>query len=243
MKLLFFSTKITRVNPIGHNKGKKFFERRFNAALAPMTVTRGSNESMSNPGFAPIWTPHEIPFEGNIFNGYAVPSGFFNQEYQSGSRIYHHEGVDFRGNAHEGTIKGTKIISFIYGKVINTGWIDNTLGRVLVVANIKDEGIYLLAHLSGYANDIQRGSIIEPYDEVAYVGGSGEGKENRWNSHLHLEYYHVRYTESNDVDESARNQYVRVVSNNVSLNPSKILQLHGVLMNKENRKNPFNHGE
>ncbi|MDR0320571.1 MAG: M23 family metallopeptidase [Treponema sp.] len=186
-----------------------------------------------NPGFAPRWEAHNDGFEGNVFDGYAVPTGFFNQQYYNTTKkeTYRHEGVDFRGSS------GKEVVSFIYGKVINAGWLgggNDTYGRVLIVANTRDEGIYMLAHLSRIANGIQRGSIIEPNDVVAYVGGSGNDyQENRWVSHLHISYYCGTYDVIKD-SEGGENQYV--VENN------RKLVLRDELF-PEKRRNPFKHDE
>ena len=179
-----------------------------------------------NPGFAPEWVDRGFPYEGDVFkaNGqaYAVPTGIFNQEYHSVTRgIYRHEGIDFRGRGRTWKEKkekkdenidfiGEKILSFIHGKVINCGWVDRGLGRILVVANEHGKGIYLLAHLSGFAQGITRRSRIEPGDVVAYVGRSGENRnEARWDPHLHLEYFDIECIEEHDNGEEDKNQYVR----------------------------------
>jgi hypothetical protein len=189
-----------------------------------------------NPGFAPRWEVHSERFEGDVFDGYAVPTGFFNQEYYNTrtKKTYKHEGVDFRGSRPE-----SEIISFIYGKVINAGWLNKSnntpsgYGRVLIVANTRGTGIYLLAHLSGFANGVQKGSIIEPHDVVAYPGRSGYGEETTWAPHLHVSYYHVPYFASKDRNGD-ENEYV------VERGDKLVL---GSELSDDNWRNPFKHDE
>ena len=216
-----------------------------------------------NPGFAPEFWQNSPAHEGATFkaNGqaYAVPTGIFNQEYHSNRRgIYRHEGVDFRGRGRTWKEKkekkdenidfiGEKILSFIHGKVINCGWVDRGLGMILVVANEHGKGIYLLAHLSGFAQGITRHSSIEPGETVAYVGTSGDGRnEVAWDgSHLHLEYYDIEYKASKD-KEATTSEYVKVIEPNTSnerLELQDALTIRGITNGRRNRRNPFDHEE
>jgi hypothetical protein len=225
-----------------------------------------------NPGFAPVFWQHSPPFEGDTFraNGqpYAVPTGLFNQEYHSVNRrphIYHHVGVDFRGrgadlndenrqdNDNRQVVlengiprNATPIKSFIHGKVINFGLVPSpsNLGRILIIANTRGEGIYLLAHLSGIAPGIIRPSYIEPGETVAYVGGSGirngRNVEDATTSHLHVEYFNIPY-DPNDDSEDVDNKYVHKMGTHGTEN---ILELRSLLTGGgERRRNPFDHSE
>ena len=192
-----------------------------------------------NPGFAPKWISHDNAFEGNVFDGYAVPTALFNNlrptpPFSLGSR---HIGVDFRGNS------GTAIHSFIYGRVINVGWVNNDNGRILVIANERGKGIYLLAHLhAGTEAHIRRGMRIEPGDVVGFVGRSSSNRQEtpvNNPAHLHVEYYDVEYDSALDNGERLQNQYIRVTGTHGTENVL-VLQL---LLTREGgyRRNPFDH--
>jgi len=195
----------------------------------------------NNPGFAPKFQAAEIgqsAFEGDIFSRYAVPTALFNNRNSATNENSRHAGVDFRGSP------GTAIHSFIYGRVINLGWINNTNGRALVIANERDRGIYLLTHLhANTENIIRRGMRIEPDDVVAYVGQSGAPGGNRnethWTppnggSHLHLEYYHVQYNAN--LDRTANDNPYAIV------NDAGVLTLQLNLTREGGyRRNPFVH--
>jgi murein DD-endopeptidase MepM/ murein hydrolase activator NlpD len=200
----------------------------------------------SNPGFAPKWE-NRGGWEGNIFGGYAEPTALFNNlqptpPFSLGSR---HIGVDFRGKSE------APIYSFIYGKVINVGRIRDGNGRCVIIANERDRGIYILAHLHGSTErHIRRGMRIEPDDVVAYVGRSGFNtttntwSETMWNEHLHLEYYHVQYRQEHDVEEGRRNQYVQVLdadTPNRRLLLQTALTRDGITNGRRNRRDPFDH--
>jgi len=205
-----------------------------------------------NPGFAPVWEAGTPQWEGNNFGGFAVPTALFNnlQPPREGNPTPRHGGVDFRGrgpivvgNAIQAV--GGEIKSFIYGRVINTGWTTSgSFGRIMLIANERGRGIYLLAHLSGIADGIQRGSRIEPNDSVAYAGRSGDNfYETAFASHLHLEYYDVQYDSSLDTEGNA-NQYVVVIADNDRLNPPRTLELQrGRELPLTRRRNPFDHAE
>jgi hypothetical protein len=117
------------------------------------------------------------------------------------------------------------------------------LGRILVIANRQGRGIYLLAHLSGFAPGITRHSHIEPGETVAFVGRSGANRrEAVWNAHLHVEYYAVQYVASLDTDDD--NPYVQLneTSGWLELRPALTGQGRNA-NNILNRRNPFNHDE
>ena len=64
--------------------------------------------------------------------------------------------------------------------------------------NLDGSGIYLLAHVKGFASNIKVGKVYHPGDVVAFIGGSGANKdgsknENRWKAHLHLSYYDYQF--------------------------------------------------
>jgi murein DD-endopeptidase MepM/ murein hydrolase activator NlpD len=146
----------------------------------------------SNSGFAPVFQPGTPAYEDNIFDGYAVPTGLFNQRYPNSSGTYPHEGVDFRGNY------GREIKAFIYADVIGCGWgVGKQLepyGRTIILGNKNGKGLYLLGHLQSY--EVEDGDSVEPGDLVAKVGRSGYDKDDYSGfsgPHLHISYYDYTY--------------------------------------------------
>jgi murein DD-endopeptidase MepM/ murein hydrolase activator NlpD len=236
-------------NPYESRTIRRFW--RISAGPPPNDLEARVNTVRSNPGFAPLWEePNgrfdfgDQPFTASAFpdRRFADPTLLFNN-LQPGN-FPRHAGLDFRGT------EGRPIHSFIHGRVINMGWFNGGNGRILVIANEQEKGIYILAHLfNRSAPGIQRGAIIEPSDIVAYVGGSGsvrntvtdvwERRENRWDPHLHLEYYHVQYEARLDIDEDT-SSYVRVVG--TGSNRRLVLQ-NALTLNGGNRRNPFDHSE
>ena len=222
------------------------------------------NVVRDNPGFSHILvepTGNQFNFEHPHFTidtqpgrRFADPIALFNNRNGATSR---HVGLDFRGRLRE------PIISFIYGRVINIGWVDPPTpdprrgnGRILVIANERGRGIYILAHLhrdtegnegnieAGFhlrGSLIRRGLRIEPGDAVALVGASGEtiNRENVYPPHLHVEYYDVQYDPTLDVRED-NSSYVQVegTGNTRRLVLQRLLNLAG-----GNRRNPFDHEE
>jgi len=232
---VYFINHLDKAGLIDFNpyKGKNFLPRRwtFDITLEEKNVYKVT----SNPGFAPLFTKGYPEYEGNIFDGFAVPTGYFNQEYYNSTKkeIYPHEGVDFRGSYN------TKIISFISGQVIYAGWTDTTYGMVLIVANERGKGIYLLGHLSGFESSIKEGSLVKPNDIVAYVGRSSYIKETKEKKgdyfvpHLHVSYYDVEYKEKGK-DTGIYG------TNNGDLRSFDDEAVIG--WNKPTERDPFNHG-
>jgi len=227
--------KTQQINPYA---GKEFGKRQWD--LVVVLKEKLLEKVTSTPGFAPVWEePYkdQNAYEGDKFDGFAVPTGYFNQEYFnfSTNTKYLHEGVDFRGR------NNTEIISFINGRVIYAGWTNTTYGRVLIIADEKDDGIYLLGHLSGIVSGIKKGSLIEPYEKVAYVGGSAyENRiknENYFDINLHVSYYDVQYTKEKDDNGfyGKLNDYNLYTFNNLNNNKVEIGYKKGT------EKDPFNH--
>jgi len=225
----------------------------------PVGVDSRTVEVKDSPGFAPFWTASTPEWEGERFVwnnvAYAVPTALFNNVNSFNletRRATFHIGVDFRGES------GASIISFVHGRVINIGWVDPPAelrgnGRILVIANERGRGIYLLAHLHRDTETlrlrgslIERGLRIEPHDVVALVGASGGNQEeDEFDPHLHVEYYDVQYDPA--LDRRTDNSfYVRVLGEGT---PNRRLDLQGALTREGrtngriNRRNPFDHEE
>lgn len=158
---------------------------------------------VDNPGFTTVPSVADKRLE----NGYGKISGLFNEDYlnvirrttktESGTKYYHpysewrnyyyHFGVDFCGKL------GDPIVSLIYGKVIAKCWISSD-GRCLLIQGTISKNIYMLCHLSEYAEGIDIGKDITPGMIVAKVGGSGNSSDNEYsetafsngNEHLHV---------------------------------------------------------
>ena len=193
---------------------------------------------IDNPGFAPLYTSGNAVYE---YNGerFAITTGLFNEDYQHLKAYRHlkefyHEGVDFRGSwdKNKPNEKGTPVKALINCKVIAYGWY-STYGQVIFMSKTNDVGIYLIAHLSFYADDIKVGKEYLPGEIVGYVGGSGKDKKTGkyeldcWDSHLHVSYYNLRYLPTDT--------YIMTKNDEICLDCKK----YSVLI--ENRYNPFIH--
>ena len=155
---------------------------------------------VDTPGFAPVYDENH-PNKGPNINGYAPVTGFFNEDYlevkrengntyrEDGHKVFNHEGVDFRGSI------GTEIKSLIYGTVLAYGKY-STYGRTIFVCNRERTGVYLLAHLSKYNEDVLEKVKIIPGDVVGWVGDSGSADtsgnvDGRYDAHLHVSYFNI----------------------------------------------------
>lgn len=150
----------------------------------------------SNPGFTTKPSVAEKKFSKGTAKGYGKVTGLFNEDYlnvKDGNdepyyktrNWYYHFGIDFSG------AKDDPIISLIYGKVIAKCWI-STNGRCLLIQGKTTNNLYMLCHLSAYADNLKEGDDVFPGKEVAKVGCSGikndKCNENAFKGkeHLHL---------------------------------------------------------
>jgi murein DD-endopeptidase MepM/ murein hydrolase activator NlpD len=178
---------------------------------------------IDNPGFATEYV-YGVGEKNPNSNNFGAVTGFFNEYYPKQGPNYYHEGVDFRGTV------GTRIKCLIHAKVIAYGWMpDSGYGQVVWLYNVDGEGIYLLAHLNSYDSKIAVGKEYFPGETVAYVGGSGRGKMNMWDPHLHLSYHKKKY-DKNFIQQKT----ITMINNNVILG-------NGYSMIREARRDPFNH--
>lgn len=155
---------------------------------------------VDTPGFAPVYDENHPNKRPNI-NGYAPVTGFFNEDYleveresgntyrEDGYTVFNHGGVDFRGGI------GIEIKSLIYGTVLAYGKY-STYGRTIFVCNRERTGVYLLAHLSKYNEDVLEKVKIIPGDVVGWVGDSGSADssgnvDGRYDAHLHVSYFKI----------------------------------------------------
>lgn len=160
-----------------------------------------------NPGFA----PYSQSKGDESLQYYTKVTGFYNHDYAKEPNLqssygeyehYYHEGVDFSGG------EDCEIRSLIRAKVIAYGWQKNgnnysTYGKVVWLYNLDGAGVYLLAHVKGFASNIEVGKVYYPGDVVAYIGRSGANKdgtknETRWDAHLHLSFYNYQFKENAD---------------------------------------------
>lgn len=158
-----------------------------------------------NPGFA----PYSQSKGDESLQYYTKVTGFYNHDYAKEPDLqssygeyehYYHEGVDFSGG------EDCEIRSLIRAKVIAYGWQKNgnnysTYGKVVWLYNLDGAGVYLLAHVKGFASNIEVGKVYYPGDVVAYIGRSGANKdgtknETRWDAHLHLSFYNFQFKEN-----------------------------------------------
>ncbi|MDY4707767.1 MAG: hypothetical protein SO390_05350, partial [Candidatus Treponema excrementipullorum] len=72
----------------------------------------------------------------------------------------------------------------------------STYGRTIFVCNRERTGVYLLAHLSKFEEDVLEKVEIIPGDVVGYVGTSGSADtsgnvDGRYDAHLHVSYFKI----------------------------------------------------
>ena len=97
-----------------------------------------------------------------------------------------HEGTDLMAPG------GTPILSVSDGQVIGKGW--NTLGgwRLTIQDEEHPQMIYYYAHLSRYAEGLEKGDRIKKGEVIGYVGDSGygpKGTTGQFAPHLHFGIY------------------------------------------------------
>ena len=136
---------------------------------------------VDNPGFAPLHDGREgVPFYEYGNKMYARVSGLYNEDYSEVGTYprkfdeFYHEGVDF------GAKEGTRIESFIYGKVIAVGSMGSYGNIILIKDSRKTDILYLLAHLLRPL--VKEGDEVFPAMEVGEVGKTG----GNYSPHLHL---------------------------------------------------------
>ena len=193
---------------------------------------------VDTPGFAPVYDENH-PNKGPNINGYAPVTGFFNEDYlevkrengntyrEDGHKVFNHEGVDFRGSI------GIEIKSLIYGTVLAYGKY-STYGRTIFVCNRERTGVYLLAHLSKYNEDVLEKVKIIPGDVVGWVGGSGSADssgdvDGRYDAHLHVSYFNIEGVMSED---DIKSEIVEKTGDTIK---------RGALYYKMSGRNPFYH--
>lgn len=164
----------------------------------------------SNPGFTTEPSIDEKRFTDGKCKGYGKVTGLFNEDYlktirskKDGIEIpysvtrsyYYHIGVDFSGK------EGDPIISLIHGKVLAKCWITSN-GRCLLVQGKTTNNLYMLCHLSAYADNLEVDDEIVPGQEVAKVGGSG-GDDGYYSetafAHPHLHVSVIYFPKANAV--------------------------------------------
>ena len=173
-------------------EGKTYRELYSDTDAAP-NITM-SEVVKDNPGFAPVYDS-SFPGRNPNINGYACVTGFFNQDYlddeayKNNYEYFYHEGVDFRA------ANNTPVVSLIHAEVIAFGWMFNVqgkpsgYGKSVWLKNSGKKGVYLLAHLSRFVNNIRIGMQVFPGNIIAYTGSSGYGLLEHWAPHLHLSYF------------------------------------------------------
>lgn len=115
----------------------------------------------------------------------------FNYSYRStwgdkrgwgGRRM--HEGTDlFAGY-------NVPVLATAYGIVETKGW--NKYGGWRIGIRDLNNVYHYYAHLNGFAKGIEKGTIVEPGQEIGYVGSSGYGKpgtQGKFPPHLHYGMY------------------------------------------------------
>ena len=188
---------------------------------------------IDNPGFAPLHKDNADQTK-YVFNklSFANITGAFNEDYldvergtgntyrEEGRTKFFHEGIDFHGNA------DYNIVSFIHGEVLGWGWF-GSYGRTIFVGHSSGKGVYLLAHLNSYNKDVLNKKLIHPYDIVGTVGGSGNGKDGVYGSHLHVTYFDQKWKNTDIIRASG----------------DTLVKGNAYVYTIEKIRNPFNHKE
>lgn len=187
---------------------------------------------IDNPGFAPLEMKNQDNTEYSYMRkNFASITGGFREDYldvergtgntyrEENRKVFNHEGLDFHGN------KNYNVISFISGKVLGWGWY-GSYGRTVFIGYNSGVGVYLIAHLAKYNEEILKRGIVNPWDSVGVVGGSGNHSDSAYATHLHLSYYCTTWKDFEIIIQS--NDEIKNGKNWVG--------------NKDLR-NPFNHKE
>ena len=121
----------------------------------------------------------------------------------------------------------------IYGTVLAYGKY-STYGRTIFVCNRERTGVYLLAHLSKYNEDVLEKVKIIPGDVVGKVGTSGSADtsgnvDGRYDAHLHVSYFKIEGVMSED---DIKSEIVKKTGDIIE---------RGMLYEKMSGRNPFYH--
>lgn len=193
-----------------------------------------------NPGFAPLHRENKDETK-YVYNSkmFSEITGGFREDYidvergtgntyrEEGNTSFFHKGLDFHGNdKHD-------IISLINGEVLAWGWY-GSYGRTIFVGHSSGEGVYLLAHLKSYNETVLKKTKIRPWDVMGIVGGSGNGEDGNYNTHLHLSYYNIKWKEKDFFSISVNSENENVIT-------KKSGKINDI--NNNNLRNPFYHQE
>ncbi|WP_059105873.1 M23 family metallopeptidase [Shouchella shacheensis] len=125
---------------------------------------------------------HEHSFVMPLHHNYSYRSTWGDRRGWGGRRI--HEGTDIFANYN------VPIQSSSYGIVETMGW--NPYGGWRVGIRDLDNVYHYYAHLSGFEDGLEEGSIVEAGQVIGYCGSSGYGKpgtQGKFPPHLHYGMY------------------------------------------------------
>ena len=165
----------------------------------------GNDAELVSCQLDPSQVVNDSPGVTPVSSSLKIITGFFNHDYAWYDKLtyknkwehYYHEGVDF-GCIMDTPVKALRHLKVIaYGIQKNGDGVDSTFGKTVWLYNPDGNGIYLLAHLNKFPDDIFIGKDYYAGDIVAYTGRSGASEgvfnENAWQPHLHLSYYDEKY--------------------------------------------------
>ncbi|MFB5677131.1 LysM peptidoglycan-binding domain-containing protein [Paenibacillus terreus] len=147
-------------------------------ATAPLKSDAGTSREEANvPVF---WEDGLFPLAMNTYSSFSDTWG--DARKFGGDR--HHEGTDILAPL------GTPVYSVTDGVVTNYGW--STLGGWRLMIKTANGYSLYYAHLSKYADDVAKGSVIKKGQMIGYVGSTGygpEGTSGQFVPHLHVGIY------------------------------------------------------
>lgn len=151
------------------------------ASAAIPSLSQGTGGTPQEDADVPVfWEDGLFPLAINTYSSFSDTWG--DARKFGGDR--HHEGTDILAPL------GTPVYSITDGIVTNYGW--STLGGWrLMIKTANGYSVYY-AHLSKYADNVAKGSVVKKGQMIGYVGNTGygpEGTSGQFVPHLHVGIY------------------------------------------------------
>ncbi|MFM9280484.1 LysM peptidoglycan-binding domain-containing protein [Paenibacillus jiagnxiensis] len=151
------------------------------ASAALPSLSQGSGGTPQEEADVPVfWEDGLFPLAMNTYSSFSDTWG--DARKFGGDR--HHEGTDILAPL------GTPVYSVTDGVVTNYGW--STLGGWRLMIKTANGYSLYYAHLSKYADNVAKGSVVKKGQMIGYVGNTGygpEGTSGQFVPHLHVGIY------------------------------------------------------
>ncbi|WP_127532696.1 M23 family metallopeptidase [Paenibacillus kobensis] len=162
----------------------------------PLNKMIAANKQLANPNVVWQGLTVNIPkrpagFRDGIFPlkaGTYSPYGNTYADSRSwspdGETVRSHEGVDIMA------AEGTPIYSALGGTIVQSGWSELGGWRLTIKTDSTTEFYY--AHMSRYAPNMKKGTVVSKGQLIGYVGSTGygpEGTKGMFDPHLHFGIY------------------------------------------------------